>query len=54
MEWLYNGPVQTLGEQATRRELEGYPEWLKARVAVVEIGDGGRYVRLTLTRPKRS
>lgn len=52
MEWLYNGPVQTLGEGAMRRELEGYPEWLRVRVAVIEIGDGGRYVRLTLKRRK--
>lgn len=52
MEWLYDGPLVTLGEEATKRELEGYPQWLKERAVVVEIGDRGRYVRLTLKRRK--
>lgn len=47
-DWLYTGPLVRLPADLLEAETQDYPATLRERVARVELGDGGRYARITL------
>ena len=52
-EWLFAGPLHRLSAEGLVTEVEDYPETIRGRVIAVQLGDDGRYARVTLA-PKEA
>lgn len=52
-QWLYTGPLRALTAEALVTEVADYPETIRGRVIAVQLGDDGRYARVTLA-PKEA
>lgn len=46
--WLWSGRLERMTAKEQAAETQDYPATLRERVARVELGDGGRYARITL------
>ena len=46
--WLWSGRLERMTAEGQAAETQDYPDTLRERVARVELGDGGRYARITI------